>query len=304
MLPKERLQKDSMEHRQNRHSVPQTRPKWHRPGCVILPRSTRPVCEVCLSSAQDCCSCCMIPEDDNVLSPAQGDVCKDLELGRPELMGWNGKFWTEKGSAAPCPKKRDQKRPRIPPLRRRLPPPALGRSGVGFSHRRFPERRSAAPAPPGRGGGPERSRRPGPARPRPWAAAAAAGGARRGPGAERRKTGSCRRRRRQRARGWRRPPSPAQPLPPAAFPSPGPPGAAGRCGQAAAGLRSSRRLCQPEAHQAQRTTVLTIRAQKATARSHQDSPQYHTITRRRSSWQASSGSTAAESGPMPRELQA
>ncbi|XP_032538134.1 transcription initiation factor TFIID subunit 4-like [Chiroxiphia lanceolata] len=169
-------------------------------------------------------------------------------------------------------------------------------------------RNGGAPRPPRPGEAAARSApagtAPAPARPRPWAAAAAAGGARRGPRAERRKTGSCRRRRRQRARGWRRPLSPAQPLPPAAFPSPGPPGAAGRCGQAAAGLRSSRRLCQPEAHQAQRTTMLTIRAQKATARSHQDSPQYHMITRRRSSWQASSGSTAAESSPVPQELQA
>ena len=45
-------------------------------------------------------------------------------------------------------------------------------------------------------------------------------------------------------------------------------------------------------------------AHKATARSQQESPQYHTITRRRSSWQASSGSTAAEPNPAPRDLQA
>lgn len=45
-------------------------------------------------------------------------------------------------------------------------------------------------------------------------------------------------------------------------------------------------------------------AHKGTARSRRDSPQYHMITRRRSSWQASSGSTAAEPSPTPRELQA
>lgn len=45
-------------------------------------------------------------------------------------------------------------------------------------------------------------------------------------------------------------------------------------------------------------------AHKGTARSRQDSPQYPMITRRKSSWQASSGSTAAEPSPLPWELQA
>lgn len=45
-------------------------------------------------------------------------------------------------------------------------------------------------------------------------------------------------------------------------------------------------------------------AHKGTARRQWDSPQSHTTTRRRSSWQASSGSTAAEPSPTPQELQA
>ena len=45
-------------------------------------------------------------------------------------------------------------------------------------------------------------------------------------------------------------------------------------------------------------------AHKGTARSWQKSPRYRMITRRRSSWQALSGSTAAEPNPTPREIQA
>ncbi|XP_033916315.1 uncharacterized protein [Melopsittacus undulatus] len=141
---------------------------------------------------------------------------------------------------------------------------------------------------------------------RPWAAAAAGGGARPCPWARLRSAGSCCRRRWPRARRRRRcPPPAAEPRPPPAPPRSGTAAAAGtRRREAEGGPCCRRRPCQPEALRVQRTTMLTISAHKGTARSRQNSPQYPMITRRRSSWQASSGSTAAEPSPLPRELQA
>ncbi|XP_033368825.1 cystin-1 [Parus major] len=80
-------------------------------------------------------------------TPAPGDVCKAPVLGRPELTGWAGKFWTGQGSAAACPKPRSEPAAHPSPARR-LPPPARGAAGWDCPPDRLRDRR--APLRPGR----------------------------------------------------------------------------------------------------------------------------------------------------------